>query len=798
MEKAIWVNIFKVIKNQRLLIKSTFIAGLFNVVFHIFFTIPSAGQDLRDTSVIIEWPYYAGDAGGSKFSPATHVHTGNVKNLKVAWIYRTGDYGLGKQQMRFESTPIYVDGILYATTPFSRVIALNPETGEELWNFDPMIDFSGRYGNLANRGVSTWLDPESKAGDFCNRRIFLASIDARLIALDAKIGKPCTDFGSEGTVDLNEGLENGPAFIGEYKVTSPPAIINNLVITGSSITDNHRAEAPSGIVRAFHARTGKLIWSWDPILRSHDLLVSANGNPDKFIRTGAANVWSIISVDNERNLVFVPVGSASPDFYGGNRPGHNLYANSVVALNALTGEVVWHFQTVHHDLWDYDVAAQPVLTEITRDGQKIPVVIQATKMGFLYVLHRETGEPVFPVEERPVPQSDVPGELTSPTQPFPVTDTHRLTKTSLTKKDVWGPTLAARNDCRKQLKGLRNEGIFTPPSLQGSIVFPGNIGGSNWGGIAVDPQRGIILAPTNRLFSTIQLVKRDQVNPENYKSADEFAHQLETPYAVVRHHPRTWQRFPCSRPPFGTLQAIGLHDAHKFWEVSMGNMPFTEKIPGKRDLGSVFLGGGMITGGGLYFMAATYDRNFRAHDVNTGKVLWKYKLPAAGNAAPMTYQTANGRQYVVIAAGGHDMLRTKSGDYLIAFALNDNQNLEGSLQNRQALTGRYTGQLILPGERLLFSITVDEKSKGRISGSLHTSGNSIQGFIAGKRKGQRVKMRIEYINPDNNCSSVISGKLDLANRNLTMIGKVTVGDTCREDSRIKTVLTLRKLISNQE
>src|SRR5437899_5999618 len=404
-----------------------------------------------------DWPSYGYDPVGIRYSPLTQINRENVAKLKIAWIFHTGDISEGKGQRKrsgFETTPLVVDGTLYLTTPFNRVIALDPESGKQRWAYDPKIDLSGDYGDgLINRGVATWLDPARPATQPCRRRLFEATLDARLIALDASTGAPCADFGKAGEVSLRDV----PGFrAGWYHMTSPPAVIDDIVVVGSAIDDNGRVDMPGGVVRAFDARSGALRWSWDPIPPN------PSSNPAKPWKSGAANAWTVMAVDPERNLVLVPTGSASPDYYGGLRPGDDKWANSLVALHAKTGGLAWGFQLVHHDLWDYDTASSPLLATLPHNGQKIPVVIAANKTGFLYVLNRDTGAPVFPVEERPVPQSDVPGEETSPTQPFPVAPP-ALAPQRLSAENVWGPTPADRDACSNSLRGMRNEGVFTPP-----------------------------------------------------------------------------------------------------------------------------------------------------------------------------------------------------------------------------------------------------------------------------------------------------------------------------------------------
>jgi quinoprotein glucose dehydrogenase len=610
------------------------------------------------------WPSYGHDPGGLRYSPLTQISRENVSQLKVAWVFHTGDISDGSGHQRrsgFETTPILVDGTLYLTTPFNRVIALDPETGKQRWAYDPKIDLTGDYGDgLINRGVSTWLDSASPAGKPCHRRIYEATLDARLIALDAATGSPCADFGKAGEVSLRDVPAYRP---GWYHMTSPPAVIADIVVVGSAIDDNGRVDMPNGVVRAFDARSGALRWSWDPI--------KPNPVDGKAWRSGAANAWSVMAVDQERDLVFVPTGSASPDYYGGLRPGDNKWANSVVALRAKTGEVAWGFQLVHHDLWDYDTASPPLLATLPQNGKKVPVVIQGNKTGFLYVLNRETGTPVFPVEERPVPQSDVPGEVTSPTQPFPVAPP-ALTPQRLTADDVWGLTPADRETCRQWLAGMRNEGIFTPPTVKGTLAVPGNIGGPNWSGYAFDPQRNLLIATSTNVPFKVRVIPRAEFEDRASRSEPgEYSDQTGAPYGMFRRPFFSPSHLPCIAPPWGTLAAVDMAEGKIRWQVALGSMQ--DFAPGHASVppGSPIFGGPMVSAGGLVFVAGTVDPFIRAFDVETGKELWKAQLPASGHALPMTYQLKpNGKQYVVIAAGGHAKISEEPlGDAVVAFAL---------------------------------------------------------------------------------------------------------------------------------
>ena len=624
------------------------------------------------TASVDDWPFYGHDARGTRYSPLTQINRENVATLKIAWTFHVGDISDGsggKKRSGLETTPILVDGTLYLTSGFNRVFALDPETGKQRWVYDPMIDIAGEFGDgLINRGVTAWHDSSRAKGKPCRTRIFETTLDARLIALDAVTGDPCMDFGNRGQVSLRDVARYIP---GQYHMTSPPAVIDDVVVVGSAIDDNSRVEMSSGVVRGFDARTGALLWKWEPLPPNESATSTDSTSAGKPWRTGAGNAWSVMAVDQERDLVFVPTGSASPDYYGGLRPGDDKWSNSVVALRGKTGEFVWGFQLVHHDLWDYDSASPPLLTTIKHDGKDVPVVIQGNKTGFLYVLNRDTGAPVFPVEERPVPQTDIDGEVTSPTQPFPLAPPS-LVPQKLSADDAWGITSVDKEYCREAIKKLRNDGLFTPPSIQGTLSVPGNIGGMNWSGYAYDAQRGLLLVNTNNLPARMGLIPASKYWDEvdsNAQDAD-YTQQAGGPYGLFRTMLfAKAHRLPCIAPPWGTLAAVDMASGTIRWQVPLGSL-----APGKVMVprGTPSLGGPIVTAGGLIFIAGTLmDPSFRAFDVETGKELWTAQLPAVGGATPMTYQARKGgKQFVIIAAGGHSHISEESqGDAIVAFAL---------------------------------------------------------------------------------------------------------------------------------
>ncbi len=621
-----------------------------------------------------DWGFYGGDVFGTRFSSLDEIDRSNVKSLQVVWTYHTGETGAGfarDGKLTFEATPVLAFGTLYLETATNIVIALDPATGRERWRHDPHIDRRQSYTEATSRGVSVWQDSTPNKQGPCTRRIFTGTLDARLLALDAMTGKPCADFGKNGAVDLTRGMRmlSRP----DYVVTSPPAIFSNFVIVGSAIGDNRAADSERGTVRAFDAITGAQRWSFDPIPDSPSHPAAGAWQPDQSARTGGGNAWAVMTVDPDRGTVYVPTGSASPDFFGGTRLGDNRYADSLLAIDATTGKLRWGRQLIHHDLWDYDLAAQPVLVEMERSGGQLSGVIQATKTGMLFVFDRATGKSLFPLAERNVPKSLVPGERASPTQLFsslPPLVEHR----PLSENDAWGLTFWDRGRCREMIERYRNEGLFTPPDIRGTLLWPSDLGGVNWSGIAYDSRTQRVVAAVNHLAMVVTLIPPEEVDKQR-ASGDyphsEFARQRGAPYAMRREPLLSPWGLPCTAPPWGTLVSVDLRENRIVWQVPLGS---TENLVPRflpvRDFGTPNLGGPIITAGNLVFVGGAMDRYLRAYDLETGRELWKHRLPAGGQATPMTYRAGKDeRQYVVIAAGGHGPLGVPRGDTLVAFAL---------------------------------------------------------------------------------------------------------------------------------
>lgn len=609
------------------------------------------------------WTHYGGDAGGHRYSRADQITTDNIDRLAPVWEYRTGDLIAKADHMSSaatEGTPILAGDSLVFCTPFNEVVALHPGTGAERWRFDPKIDLHQQPANqFVCRGVAYWR-AETSTG-LCAERIFMGTNDARLIALDLATGRRCPSFGEDGEVRIDPGM--ALVWPGEFQITSPPVTVGDTLVVGSSIGDNARVVAPRGSLRAFDASTGAPRWDWDPIPRSEDKPAASSWQGEQPPNEGHANVWAPMAVDEQRGLVIVPTSSPSPDFYGGLRPGDNRHANSVVALDGETGQIRWSFQTVHHDVWDYDLPAQPGLYSVWRDGQLHDIVAQVTKTGFVFVLLRDTGAPFLPIEERPVNQDGAAGEALSATQPFPV-QTPPLVPNHLSPDEAFGLTWFDRQVCRRQIEDARTGGLFTPPSEQGTLLYPFTGGGANWGSAAFDPGRNLLLINMNNLAHHIQLIPSEKVDEMRRVFHDqEVSPQTGAPFGVKRELLLSPLGIPCTPPPWGILAAVDLASGGIVWRKPIGEMYGVA-------LGAPNLGGAIVTAGGLVFIAATIDGYLRALDVETGDELWRFKLPTAAQATPMTY-VWNDRQYLVIYAGGNPRSGTRVFDRLVAFAIDE-------------------------------------------------------------------------------------------------------------------------------
>ena len=622
-----------------------------------------------------DWDHFGGSQHGQQYSSLSRINAGNVAGLQEAWRYRTGELGQGARlPFALQTNPILVDGRLYLSTGSAIVIALDPASGSEIWRFDPQIERAKGYAEIANRGVTSWIDEAAAVDAECRHRIFVGTLDARLIALDGKNGRPCSTFGNSGEMYLDQDVRADSSESQNYTVTSPPVVVGGVVVVGSAIGDNQAVESELGIVRGVDARSGKERWRWDPIPRTAGDPAWPGWNSEEAARNGSANAWAPLAADEDLGLVYVPTGSASPDFYGGEREGDNLYANSLVALHAATGEVAWYRQLVHHDVWDYDLASQPTLVDLQHEGRTIAAVLQGTKTGLIFSFDRKSGEPIFAIEERPVPQGGVPGEHLSPTQPFPVAPPPLSRHQPVSAADAWGMLYFDTRHCRNKMAGLRSEGIYTPPSIEGTIMLPGFAGGINWGGIAFDAERQIAVTFALDVPMEIALIPRDELRAA-YESGDyegfEFARQEGTPYGMRRSMLASPLDVPCTAPPWGTLSAVDMRRGEIAWQISFGTIQdIAPAIVPNFELGMAGFGGPIVTAGGLVFIAASMDNYLRAFDLRNGEKLWQGRHPAGGQATPMTYYLdRTGKQYVVIAAGGHAKMGTTAGDYIVAFAL---------------------------------------------------------------------------------------------------------------------------------
>ncbi|MCB2251876.1 glucose/quinate/shikimate family membrane-bound PQQ-dependent dehydrogenase [Pseudomonas chlororaphis] len=653
------------------------------------------GRETADTSSAApampegDWQAYGRTEFGDRYSPLKQITPANIGKLQEAWRIRTGDMPTAKDPVEItnQNTPLKVNGKLYACTAHSQVLALDPDTGKEIWRFDPKIqgpngdDFRG-WAHMTCRGVSYYDEANftqsdasstpaslSTAGQAiaasCPRRLFLPTADARLIAINADTGKVCEDFGNKGAVDLKAGI--GPFTPGGYYSTSPAAITRNLVIIGGHVTDNESTNEPSGVIRAFDVHDGHLVWNWDA------------GNPDetaplaegKTYTRNSPNMWSLASVDEKLGLIYLPLGNQMPDQWGGNRTaGAEKFSAGTVALEIDTGKLRWNYQFTHHDLWDMDVGSQPTLVDLkTADGVK-PALIQPTKQGSLYVLDRRDGTPIVPIREVPAPTGAVEGDHTAPTQ---ARSDLNLLPPPLEEKGMWGATPFDQMLCRIQFKELRYEGQYTPPSTQGSLVYPGNVGVFNWGSVSIDPVRHLLFTSPNYMAFVSKLVPRAEVAAGSKRESETSGVQPNTgaPYAVIMHPFMSPFGVPCQAPAWGYVAGIDLTTSKVVWKHKNGTSRDSSPVPIGLPIGVPSMGGSMVTAGGVGFLSGTLDQYIRAYDVNNGKELWKSRLPAGGQATPMSYTGKDGKQYVLVVVGGHGSLGTKMGDYIIAYKLSE-------------------------------------------------------------------------------------------------------------------------------
>jgi glucose dehydrogenase len=601
-------------------------------------------KQLRPTQVGIsgqvpgqtDWQSFGHDAGAMRYSPIAQINLQNVAKLIPAWKFDTGERG-----RPFEVTPLVVDNLMYLMTPSQHIIALEPETGREIWNYDAHVG-EGSVG----RGVSYWPGDRRTPP-----RIMFGTDKAQLVALDAKTGKPAKDFGDNGIVDFAADVSSTYPHA-RYAITSPPVIYRDLAIVGPEVPEGP-SRGPSGDARAFDVRTGKLVWRFNPLQSSADPGKSAWG-PDGWKDRAGPSLWGFGTIDEESGLLFLPVGNPADSFYGADRPGKNLYANSVVALEAATGKLRWFYQMVHHDTLDYDVAAPPALVTVVRNGQTIPAVAEITKMGLLFILDRNTGTPVFGVEERPVPASDVPGEKSWPTQPFPLKPP-ALARNSITDAELSRLSPESTKFCEDLLHKYPNKGPYTPFSMHGSSVFPSTMGGGNWGGVAFDPKLHLIFVNTSSFGSIGRMTPAPPGAPVDGIGGMPFRNEGGYARFVDQDH------YPCNQPPWGELTAVRADTGEIEWRVPLGSYDELEQR-GIKHTGAPGIGGPIVTAGQLVFIGASNDSHFHALDSRTGKELWTVKLDAPGEATPITYLGRDGKQYVVIVSGSAGHLRSVGHD----------------------------------------------------------------------------------------------------------------------------------------
>ncbi|WLP56094.1 glucose/quinate/shikimate family membrane-bound PQQ-dependent dehydrogenase [Agrobacterium fabrum] len=613
-----------------------------------------------------DWHQYGRTPYGQRYSPLTQVNVDNVSQLKEAWRYQTGDVKLPDDvgETTYQVTPLKIGNTLYICTPHNWAIAIDAATGKEKWKYDPNVGLNPDRQHQTCRGVSYYAEPNAAAGTACAQRVYLPTSDARLIALDAATGQVCTSFADQGVLHLEQGMKYNPA--GYYYSTSPPVIAAGKIIIGGAVNDNYSTQEQSGVIRAFDVNSGALIWNWD------------SGNPQKTepiaagetYTTNSPNSWSVLSYDEGLGLVYVPLGNQVPDQLGmGRSENVEKYSSSIVALDINTGKDRWVRQTVHHDLWDMDVPAQPVLLDITKDGQTVPALVGPTKQGDIYVLDRRTGEPLLPITEEPAPTGAIPEDFTSPTQP---TSALSFKPEPLQEKNMWGVSMFDQLACRIRFHQLNYKGRYTPPSLNGSIIYPGNFGTFNWGSVAVDPERQVMFGMPTYLAFTSQLVPRADIPPkgQDEKGSEQGLNRNDgAPYGVFMGPFLGPLKIPCQAPPWGYVAGADLRTGDVAYKHKNGTVYDMTPLPLPFKVGVPGIGGPMITKGGVAFLGAAVDNYLRAYDLTTGKELWEARLPAGGQATPMTYSLENGKQYVVMVAGGHGSVGTKPGDYVIAYTL---------------------------------------------------------------------------------------------------------------------------------
>ncbi|MGL3605152.1 glucose/quinate/shikimate family membrane-bound PQQ-dependent dehydrogenase [Rhizobium sp. G187] len=626
---------------------------------------PNLGNDIPDG----DWHQYGRTQFGQRYSPLTQINTENVKDLKVAWTYQTGDVKLPQDvgETTYQVTPLKVGNTLYLCTPHNWAIAINAETGKEIWKYDPNAGLNPDRQHQTCRGVTYYADPTATPGAACASRVYLPTSDARLIALDATNGTVCESFADKGMLQLEANMPFNPA--GYYYSTSPPVIVGNKIIVGGAVNDNYSIQSPSGVIRAFDVNTGELLWNWD------------SGNPERTeplapgetYTANSPNSWSVFSVDEELGLVYIPLGNRTPDQLGmGRTEAVERHSSSIVALDVNTGRDRWVRQTVHHDLWDMDVPAQPVLLDITNaEGQVVPALVGPTKQGDIYVLDRRSGEPIIPVTELPAPGGAIADDFAAPTQPI---SGLTFRPPTLEERNMWGLSIVDQMMCRIAFRQLRYEGQYTPPSLEGTLVYPGNFGTFNWGSVAVDPERQVMFGMPTYLAFTSKLVPRADIPPkvEGATGSEQGLNRNEgASYGVVMGPFLSPLGIPCQAPPWGTVAGADLRTGKIAYQHRNGTVYDMTPLPLPFKVGVPGIGGPMITKGGVAFLGAAVDDYLRAYDLTTGDQLWEARLPAGGQATPMTYALDNGKQYVVMVAGGHGSVGTKPGDYVIAYTLAD-------------------------------------------------------------------------------------------------------------------------------